>query len=75
MFLNDTSSIILSDGYLSNGKILYSSENFPLLFSYSIKELLGIIIEDLLPNTIQHFHKELIDIAIKNSNINFVYKK
>ena len=75
MFLNDTSSIILSDGYLSNGKILYSSENFPLLFSYSVKELLGITIEDLLPNTIQPFHKELIDNAIKYSNINFVYKK
>jgi hypothetical protein len=39
MFLNDTNSIILSDGYLSNRKILFSSENFPLLFSYIIKEL------------------------------------
>ena len=75
MFLNDTSSIILSDGYLSNGKILYSSENFPLLFSYNVKELLGITIEDLLPNTIQPFHKELIDNAIKYSNLSFVYKK
>ena len=75
MFLNDTSSIILADGYLSNGKILYSSENFPLLFSYNVKELLGITIEDLLPNTIQSFHKELIDNGIKYSNINFVYKK
>jgi len=75
MFLNDTSSIILSDGYLSNGKILYSSENFPLLFSYNVKELLGITIEDLLPNTVQAFHKELIGNAIKYSNINFIYKK
>jgi hypothetical protein len=40
MFLNDTSSIILSDGYLSNGKILYSSENFPLLFSYNYKGII-----------------------------------
>ena len=75
MFLYDTSSIILADGYLSNGKILYSSENFPLLFNYNVKELLGITIEDLLPNTIQPFHKELIDNGIKYSNINFIYKK
>ena len=75
MFLNDTSSIILADGYLSSGKILYSSENFPLLFNYNVKELLGITIEDLLPNTIQPFHKELIDNGIKYSNINFIYKK
>ena len=75
MFLNDTSSIILADGYLSNGKILYSSENFPLLFNYNVKELLSLTIEDLLPITIQPFHKELIDNGIKYSNINFVYKQ
>jgi len=74
MFLSDTSSIILTDGYLSNGKILYSSENIPLLFNYNIKELLGLTIDDLLPNTVQPFHKELIDNGIKYSNINFIFK-
>ena len=75
MFLNDISSIILADGYLSNGKILYFSENFPILFNYNDKELLNITIEDLLPNTIQPFHKELVENGIKYSNIKFIYKK
>ena len=75
MFLIDRSSIILVDGYLSNGKILYASPNFPLVFSYNIKELLNYTIDELLPNAIQNFHKELIDDAIKYSNINSVFKK
>ena len=74
MFLFDTSSILLVDGYLSIGKILYSSQNFSFLFSYNEKEILNMNIEDLLPNCIQIFHKELIDEAIKYSNINNIFK-
>jgi hypothetical protein len=75
MFLSNTSSILLVDGYLSNGKILYSSSNFSLLFMYNDKELLNLTIEDLLPNAIQVFHKELVDNAIKYSNINYSFKE
>ena len=75
MFLYSTSSILLVDGYLSNGKILYSSSNFSLLFMYNDKELLNVTIEDLLPNAIQVFHKELVDHAIKFSNINYSFKE
>ena len=75
MFISDLSTIILVDGYLTVGKILYSSENFPLLFNYNVKELLGLNIDDLLPSNIQTFHKELIDNAIKYSNVNYIYKK
>ena len=75
MFLSDISTIILVDGYLTIGKILYSSENFPFLFIYNVKELLGLNIDDLLPSNIQTFHKELIDNAIKYSNVNYLYRR
>ena len=75
MFLNDKSSILLVDGYLTNGKLLYSSPNFSILFMHNVKELLNITIDDLIPNTIQTFHKELIEDAIKYSNINYIFKK
>ena len=74
MFFANLSSVILADGHFSNGKILYASPNFPLIFTYNVKELLNITIDDLLPNVVQSFHKELIDEAIKYSNINFVFK-
>ena len=70
MFLTDTSSVLLVDGYLSPGKILYASQNFPFLFMYTGKEILSLFIDDLLPNVIQMFHKELIEDGIKFSNIN-----
>ena len=75
MFIINISSVILADGNNLNGKILYVSPNFPLIFTYNVKELLNLNIEDLLPNVIQSFHKELIDDAIKYSNINYIYKK
>lgn len=74
MFLVDTSSVLLVDGYLSYGKILYASQNFPFLFMYTGKELLSLFIDDLLPNCIQNFHKELIEDAVKYSNINYTFK-
>ena len=75
MFLFDKSSVIIADGHYSNGKIIYASPNFPMLFTYNLKEILNINIEDLLPNVIQPFHKELIEDAIKYSNLNFIFKK
>jgi len=74
MFLLDSSSVLLIDGYLTMGKILYSSPNFPFLFMYNGKEILSFTIDDLLPNCIQAFHKELMEDAIKFSNINYIFK-
>ena len=74
MFVRDTSTILLVDGYLSSGKIIYASPNFSLLFMYSGKELTSLTIDDLLPNIVQTFHKELIDNAIKISNIKYIFK-
>ena len=36
---------------------------------FSGKELTSLTIDDLLPNIVQTFHKELIDNAIKISNV------
>ena len=75
LFINDTSSILLVDGYLFIGRILYTSQNFPSIYKFNSKELLNININDLLPNVIQMFHKELIDNSIRYSNYNFLFKK
>ena len=72
--LNDRSSILLVDGYLLNGKILYASPNFSFLFSFQEKELLNLNIDDLIPYPIKTFHKELIENMIKYSNINYIFK-
>ena len=74
MFMKDLSAILLIDGHYNNGKILYTTPNFPTLFMFSGKELLNTSIDDLIPDVIQTFHKELIDDAIKYSNLNFLFK-
>ena len=74
MFIHDLSSIILIDGYQTNGKILYTTPNFPILFLFSGKEILNMSIDDLLPNVIQTFHKDLIEDAIKFTNVNYLFK-
>ena len=57
-------------GFISNGKILYTSPNFFDIFSYNGKEILNLTVDDLLPNMIQSFHKESIEDDIKYSNMN-----
>ena len=68
MFIRDFSSILISDGYSYNGKILYTSPNFPAMFLFAGKEVLNYTIDDLLPDVVQSFHKYLIEDAIKFSN-------
>ena len=74
MFLAGKSSIILVDGYLFPGKIIYATPNFDLLLSYNDKEILNINMEDLFPNVIHSFYKELFDEIIKYSNIHYLFK-
>ena len=74
MFVHDLSAILLIDGHFNNGKILYYTPNFPMLFLFSGKELINTSINDLIPDVIQPFHKELVDDAIKYSNLNFTFK-
>ena len=75
MFLFDTSCVLLIDGYLSNGKILYASQNFSSLFMYNGKEISNIMLDDLLPSVIQSFHKELVNDAIKYSNVSSIFNR
>ena len=75
LFINDVSSVLLIDGYLANGKILYASQNFAFLFRYNGKEVLSLTVEDLLPNVVQTFHRELIEKAIKYSNVKYIFKE
>jgi len=43
MFLVNKSSVILVDRHYSNGKIIYASPNFPMIFTYNLKEILNTI--------------------------------
>ena len=74
MFMSELSAIILIDGHNNNGKLLYMTPNFPNLFSFNGRELLNTTIDDLLPDTIKTFHKDLIEDAIKFSNLNYLFK-
>ena len=71
MFVRELSTVALVDGYSSNGKFLYTTPNFPALFNFTGKEILNLSVDDLLPNVVGKFHKDLIDYAIKYSNINY----
>ena len=75
MFKNDINSVLLIDGYTSNGKILYSTPNFPFLYKFNGKEIINTQIEELLPNVVQPFHKDLIDNVLKYSNVSHVFHK
>ena len=74
MFMSELSSIVLIDGHNNNGKLLYMTPNFPNLFAFNGRELLNTTIDDLLPDTIRNFHRDLIDNAIKFSNLNYSFK-
>lgn len=70
---NTNSSIVLVDGYSSFGKVLYTTPNFPSLYNFSGKEVLNMTIDDLCPTVIKDFHKEIIDNAIRYSNLTMIF--
>jgi len=72
---NPNSSIILVDGYFNFGKILYTSPNFSSLFNFNGKEVLNMGIDDLCPTVIREFHREVIENAIKYSNLSVIFNK
>ena len=69
MFDSSLSCVLLIDGYTNNGKIIYFTPNFPSVFMFSNKEILSISIDDLLPSAVQKFHEDLVNYAIKYSNL------
>ena len=75
MFKNDINSILLIDGFTINPKILYATPNFSFLYKFNGKEIINTPIEELLPNVIQPFHKDLMDNILKYSNISNTFQK
>jgi len=73
LFKNNINSILLIDGYTSNGRILYATPNFPFLYQFNGKEIINTTIEELLPNAVLPFHKDLVENSLKYSNINYIY--
>ena len=73
LFKNNINSILLVDGYTTNGKILYATPNFPFLYQFNGKEIINTTIEELLPNAVLPFHKDLVENSLKYSNINYIY--
>ena len=75
LFDKDISSVLLIDGFANKEKIIYVTPNFYTLFNYSPKNLNLLHVNDLIPKYISIFHKELIDNALRYSNIKTVFKK
>ena len=75
MFINDFSSVFISEDYSYNGKIIYTSPNFSNMFLFQGKEVLNYTIDDLLLDVVQTFHKYLIEDTIKFSNLSYIFKK
>ena len=74
LFISDFSGVLISEGDSLNGKIIYTSPNFPSMFMFNGKEVLNYTIDDLLPDVVQSFHKYLIEDAIKFSNLIYRFK-
>lgn len=75
MFKSDLNSVLLIDGYTTNGKIIYATPNFPFLYKFNGKEVINTSIEELIPNVVQFFHKDLIENTLKYSNLTYVFHK
>ena len=74
MFNQESSAVLLADGYSYSGKIIYTTPNFPSLFMFTGKEILNTSIDDLLPDIIQTFHRDLIEDSLKYSNLFYIFK-
>ncbi len=75
LFSKEQCSILLLGGNSLNCKILYTTANFPIIFNYQPKEILLMNIEDLIPYCLSSFHQELINNALKYSNISYIFNK
>ena len=73
LFDKENSSIILVDGYNNKGRLIYNTQNFPILFNFSQKDITNINIKELIPSNIATFHHQLIKDAIKYSNLNSIF--
>ena len=74
MYMQESSAVLLADGYSYSGKIFYTTQNFPSLFMFTGKEILNTSIDDLLPDVMQAFHRFIIEDALKFSNLIYIFK-
>ena len=72
MFIQEFSAVLLADGYSYSRKIFYTTPNFPSLFMFTRKEILNTSIDDLLPDVIQNFVRNLIEDVLKFSNLIYI---
>ena len=75
LFLKDTCVILLFDGSNYKCKILYSTSNFQILFNFHPKEILSLNIHDLMPSCVSDFHKDIVQDALKYSNLSYLFNK
>ena len=74
IFDQEKSAILLCDGYSFNGKIFYFSPNFAFLFGFTGKEISNITIDDLIPDSVQGFHKYILEENTKYGNLMTIFK-
>jgi len=68
-------SILLVDGYSTFGKVLYYTPNFPSLYDFSGKEVLNMTVDDLCPQVIKDFHRDIIFNGIQYTNLSIVFNR
>ena len=71
LFKHDINSVILVDG----NRVLYATPNFPLLYQFNGKDIINSLIDEFMPNMVLNFHKDLMENALKYSNITRVFHK
>ena len=74
LFDKDISTVVLVDGCGVIGKVIYVTPNFGTIFNFLPKELVNVMITDIQPNCVSKFHKDIMNDALKYSNLNFIYK-
>ena len=74
IFNQEKNAVLLCDGYSFNGKIFYYTPNFASLFGFTGKEISNISIDDLIPDSVQSFHKYLLEENTKYTNLMTIFK-
>jgi hypothetical protein len=72
---NPNSCIIIVDGFINLGALLYTTPNFTRLFGLENSQILNMTIHDLVPTAIEQFHYEVVMNGIKYSNLSTIFKK
>jgi hypothetical protein len=69
------STIIIADGFINIGALLYATPNFARLFSLEPSQIVNLTVHDLVPTAIEQFHYEVVMNGIKYSNLSTIFSK